>query len=383
MRLAPAALALTIVCVFALPVSEAPGVPADSKVRSKTRQLDQVTQAQGTILGQIQAQNREVNALIGKASALRRREESVQAVLDERQAVLDEANAEYRSERDRLRRIRARLERAVAALENLLIRVYKEGQPDAISIIVSATSWSDLIARGNYLRSVQDVDEAVVDRVQRLAVQIRRIVARLKVVRLRAKRARDEVARRRAELARARARLDAQKAELDAAQAERRQTLASLQGRQRALEDDLGQVGAPLPGQRARLLGNGDAIAPAGAPLAVRGAIAAANRINRLPYVWGGGHGSFSDSGYDCSGAVSYALHGGGLLSSPLDSTGLMFWGAPGAGNWITVLANSGHVYALIAGLRWDTSGTGGNGPRWSTAMRSSAGFVPRHPRGL
>ncbi|MGA9373146.1 MAG: hypothetical protein WBV53_14950, partial [Solirubrobacterales bacterium] len=98
---------------------------------------------------------------------------------------------------------------------------------------------------------------------------------------------------------------------------------------------------------------------------------------------WGGGHGSFTSSGYDCSGAVSFALHGGGFLSSPLDSTGLEVWGTPGAGNWITVFANSGHAWALIAGLRWDTAGNGSDGPRWSTSMNeNTADFVARHPAG-
>ena len=100
-----------------------------------------------------------------------------------------------------------------------------------------------------------------------------------------------------------------------------------------------------------------------------------------MPYVWGGGHGSFESSGYDCSGAVSFALHGGGLISSPLDSTGLTTWGEPGAGNWITVYGNSGHAYAVIAGLRWDTSGTGGSGPSWSTdtgSFQDPSAFVAR-----
>jgi len=118
-------------------------------------------------------------------------------------------------------------------------------------------------------------------------------------------------------------------------------------------------------------------------PLAVRGAIEAANQIDNLPYIWGGGHGSFTASGYDCSGAVSFALHGGGLLSSPLDSTGFEVWGTPGAGNWITVFANSGHAWAMIAGLRWDTAGNGSDGPRWSTELNeNTADFVARHPAG-
>ncbi len=111
--------------------------------------------------------------------------------------------------------------------------------------------------------------------------------------------------------------------------------------------------------------------------------IAAANSIATTPYVWGGGHGSFSSSGYDCSGAVSFALNGGGFLSSPLDSTGLETWGVPGAGSWITVYANSGHAWAVIAGLRWDTSGdVSGTGPRWHTDIASTAGFIARHPSG-
>ncbi len=119
-----------------------------------------------------------------------------------------------------------------------------------------------------------------------------------------------------------------------------------------------------MPGESATLLSNGQAAAPASAPAAVKAVIAAANSIATTPYVWGGGHGSFSSSGYDCSGAVSFALNGGGFLSSPLDSTGLETWGVPGAGSWITVYANSGHAFAVIAGLRWDTSGdVSGTGP--------------------
>lgn len=127
----------------------------------------------------------------------------------------------------------------------------------------------------------------------------------------------------------------------------------------------------------------GKAVAPAGAPAAVVGAIRAGNALQNKPYLYGGGHRSFKSAAYDCSGTVSYALHGGGLLAAPLDSTSLMAWGAPGAGAWITVYANHGHTYVLIAGLRLDTSGTGGRGPRWLTVARPSTGFVARHPAGL
>jgi hypothetical protein len=112
-------------------------------------------------------------------------------------------------------------------------------------------------------------------------------------------------------------------------------------------------------------------------------AIRAGNKLQDKPYRYGGGHRSFRDTAYDCSGTVSFALHGGGLLRSPLASGDLMRWGRAHRGRWITVYSNPGHAYAVIAGLRLDTSGTGGSGPRWQTLQRDSAGFVARHPAGL
>jgi hypothetical protein len=143
-------------------------------------------------------------------------------------------------------------------------------------------------------------------------------------------------------------------------------------------------VSSPPPStSRVARLVNGVAYAPAGAPRAVARAIRAGNKLQDKPYLYGGGHKSFVDSAYDCSGAVSFALHGGKLLSSPLPSGSLMSWGLAGAGRWITVYANAGHAYAVIAGLRLDTSGTGGRGPRWQLVQRDPVGFVARHPAGL
>jgi hypothetical protein len=142
------------------------------------------------------------------------------------------------------------------------------------------------------------------------------------------------------------------------------------------------QVG---PGDRARMASDGlHAVAPADAPQQVQDAIAAANKIVGRPYRYGGGHGSWQDSGYDCSGTVSYALHGAGLLSRPMSSGEFGGWGASGRGSWISVYYNSGHAYAVIAGLRLDTSGDrSGTGPRWHTDMRSGSGYGVTHPRGL
>jgi hypothetical protein len=135
---------------------------------------------------------------------------------------------------------------------------------------------------------------------------------------------------------------------------------------------------------KAKLLKSGKAIPPSNAPARVRRAIAAANRIRKRPYVYGGGHASFNSRGYDCSGAVSYALHAAGMLKSPMPSGPLMSWGQRGRGRWITVYANGGHAYAVIAGLRWDTSSGGdsrsqGSGPRWRYTKRVPGGYARRH----
>ena len=125
------------------------------------------------------------------------------------------------------------------------------------------------------------------------------------------------------------------------------------------------------------------AVPPADAPAAVVRTIRAANRIAGKPYRWGGGHRRFDDSAYDCSGAVSFALRGAGLVSTPLDSRAFMRWGQTGGGSWITVYANRGHAYLVVAGLRFDTSGPGGKGPRWRPSPRPATGFSARHFPGL
>jgi hypothetical protein len=150
-------------------------------------------------------------------------------------------------------------------------------------------------------------------------------------------------------------------------------------------------VPPPPPPAKAKIGPDGKVIAPLSAPPRVKRVIAAANRLVRKPYRWGGGHRPFSrgiDSGYDCSGSVSYALYGGRFLRSPLDSTGFMSWARRGTGRWITIYSSSSHAYVVVAGLRFDTSMRDkdspgpASGPRWSKRLRRSAAFRPRHPAG-
>lgn len=144
------------------------------------------------------------------------------------------------------------------------------------------------------------------------------------------------------------------------------------------------EVDMCTPTPKARLLDNGMLIPPKSAPARVKRVVAFANRIRNKPYVYGGGHRRWWDSGYDCSGSVSYALRGGNFLTSPMPSGPLASWGMRGKGRWITVYANAGHTYAVIAGYRWDTSGNtdGKTGPSWHEDVRGGAGFIARHPAG-
>ncbi len=140
-----------------------------------------------------------------------------------------------------------------------------------------------------------------------------------------------------------------------------------------------------VSGSRA-VLRRGVAYAPSSAPASVKRAIWAVNAIRRKPYKWGGGHGSFSDSGYDCSGSVSFALHHAGVLNSPLPSSDFLRYGERGRGRWVTIYARHGHTFAVIAGLRLDTTDfyRGGDvGPRWYADGRDTWGFSARHPVGL
>jgi peptidoglycan hydrolase-like protein with peptidoglycan-binding domain len=140
--------------------------------------------------------------------------------------------------------------------------------------------------------------------------------------------------------------------------------------------DPIGAAGA-----KAVINPDGTATAPATAPQAVKDIVAAGNEIHDKPYRYGGGHGRWKDSGYDCSGSVSYALHGAGLLDASMPSGSFTTWGESGRGAWVTIYAHGGHMYMVVAGLRFDTSGA--KPSRWQADMRSPSGFTVRHPEGL
>ena len=168
-----------------------------------------------------------------------------------------------------------------------------------------------------------------------------------------------------------------------ASDAEVRAELRSARRELRSFKAHLSSTAFLQEGPRARVLSDGTAVAPRRAPGVVKRVILAGNEIARFPYKWGGGHGAWRDTGYDCSGSVSFALAGAGLLRSPMASGGFMNWGDPGPGDWITIYANNGHIFMIVAGLRFDTSGRGRAGTRWQKAIRPAGGFAVRHPPGF
>ena len=165
----------------------------------------------------------------------------------------------------------------------------------------------------------------------------------------------------------------------DEVRAELREARAAL----RSFKSHLTSTAYLQTGPRARVLADGSAVAPEDAPEVVKRVILAGNEIAKFPYKWGGGHGAWRDSGYDCSGSVSFALAGAGLLKGPLTSGAFIDWGDPGPGEWITIYANYGHIFMIVGGLRFDTSGRGRAGTRWQPAPRSTRGFAERHIDGL
>jgi peptidoglycan hydrolase CwlO-like protein len=393
-----AALMLATLCVLVLSEASAPAETPREKLDATQGKLDHVRESQSSLAETIAAQNAAIDSMIGEVSALRQKQAAVEAELAEKQRELAVATAALEQEEAHLERVREQLGRALGVLRERLVAIYESGSPDAINAILESDNWSEMAAQTEYLNRIQSYDDSVVERVKTLRDEVTNAVARLADNRAKIESARDAIAAKEREVAAARAEAESRFAELKSAQAQRREAMEALESREQALSDNLasisnqiaseggpvptGEVPAPLTaGETAGFINESEASAPASAPAAIQAAISAANAIATTPYIWGGGHGSFESSGYDCSGAVSYALHGGGFLESPLDSTGLETWGEPGPGKWITVYANAEHAWMMIAGLAFDT--VGGPGPRWhSSPVDSPEGFIARHPPG-
>jgi cell wall-associated NlpC family hydrolase len=361
-------------------------------------QIDAGRSAAASLRAEIAADSARIRTTTGGLNAARARLAVLQRKLAAREAQLRSVQTALIAARDRLVVLENRLQRASSALAVNLVANYEGQRPDLVSVILESHGFTDLLERVSFLQRIGHQDAAIVVATRTARAQVTREANRLANLEQRDRALTIEVLGQRNDVAALQgALLTRQLSELGA-RSRAASKLNDINDRLRMLEKKAAAEAAaaaraavaqgPATSGATNVGGlaintGGMAQAPPGAPAAVAQVIAAGNAIATLPYVWGGGHGSFHASGYDCSGSVSYALAAAGLLTSPLDSTGFESWGDPGPGKWITVYANAGHAFMVVAGWRFDTVALAEGGTRWSQSMASTGGFVARHPAGF
>lgn len=373
--------ALLILCLaLALPTSASADLAAD-KAALERKIADE--------------QSKIDNAASGVSDA-KTRLNSLDRELTSSQSELDRKQRELTVARIKLTKLENSANKAEKALASNLAGSYKVGKPSLLTVVLQASGFSDLLERFSFLKRVSQQNGEYLVKTRDAKADVKHQTDDLKASQSRlrnlisdAQKKRDQVdVIHAALLKRQLARLSKQGASKSKLRKVNGQ-LAAIQRQQLALA----RAQAPAPatntansGQTNSSSGGGSSSSAGSAPSgsgSVAKVIAAANEIATMPYKWGGGHGSLKDSGYDCSGSLSYALAAAGLISTPLDSTGFMSWGQAGPGKHITVYANAGHAYMVVNGRRFDTTALRASGNRWTSQMRSSAGFVARHPPGL
>ena len=338
---------------------------------------------------QIAADTRQIQQTSGSLQAAEQRLAGIQAQLSQRESQLVHVQTELLSARNRLVDLENRLRLAAQALAANLVARYEGQQPDLISVVLDAHGFNDLLERLNFLGRVGHQDAQVVSDTRAARVQVEHEARMLATLEQRDRTLTLQVLAQRNQVA-------GLKAALLARQIAQVRARSGATSRLDGLNSRLHKLEAQAAAQAAQAVQTGNAnvggIAvntsgmvqpPPGAPTAVADVIAAGNAIATLPYIYGGGHASFHADGYDCSGSVSYALAAAGLVSSPMVSGQFESWGDPGPGRWITVYANAGHVWMVVAGWRFDTVALAEGGTRWARGGGEFSGFVVRHPPGL
>ena len=375
-------------CLLALAaaaaLTQAPPVAADLQGRIAARQ-----DAAQSLRAEVAAESRRIAATSDGVAQAQRRLAAIDDRLQARETQQKAVQQKLVQARARLLRLENRMRVATRALATQLVASYKGDRPDLIGVVMSAHGFADLLDGLEFLKRVGQQDARILDAARTTHAQVGREARSLTALDARERRLVKEIAgQHRQAQAIATALVDEQTRQLR----RRAHTAAQLRGvraelgrlqarRARIAREAAAAARAAAPGISVN--SGGMAQPPAGAPAAVAQVMAAGNAIAGLPYLYGGGHGSFQANAYDCSGSVSYALAAAGLVTSPLDSTAFESWGEPGPGRWITVYANAGHAYMVVAGWRFDTVALAADGTRWTRVPRSSAGFVARHPAGL
>ncbi len=345
--------------------------------------------AAGALQSQIAAETAKIQTTSNGIQQAEGRLVALQVQLARRTAELARVQASLIAARDHLVMLENRLQEATRALAANLISRYETSQPDLVSVVLESHGFNDLLEKVEFLERVARADANVVGATRAARAAVARQANALAALESHDRALAEAVLAQRNQVVALRAALLTQRIAEVGQRQRNTAKLATLQRQLRSLEARAAAQAAAAAASGNAAVG-GIAVAtggmvqpPSGAPPAVAQVIAAGNAIAGLPYVWGGGHGSFHASGYDCSGSVSYALAAAGLLSSPLDSTGFESWGLPGPGRWITVYANASHAWMQVGGWRFDTVALAEGGTRWSQGGGEFSGFVERHPPGL
>jgi peptidoglycan hydrolase CwlO-like protein len=339
------------------------------------------------INARIEAISEKEHQLKLQVDRLQGKQDAAQADLDRKAARQRELQAELTAAKAKLARLKKRLAHAKAVLSKRLVEVYKQGEPDIVTVVLESKGFNEMVERATYLERIAKQDQFKIDRVTELKRSTRAQSVKLAGLEQRQQVLVSEVTAERNGIAAKKGRVVARRGPLLAQLSKQRRLLrqASAALNYQPAPDTVNFTPVSGPGGRVTLNSDGSASAPSNAPAAIKAAVAAGNRIARTPYIWGGGHGSFSDRGYDCSGSVSYVLHAAGILAGPMASGPLMSWGSSGPGKWITIYSNPGHVWMTVGGLRFDTSGRSGTGSRWQTGLNGAGvgGFTVRHYPGI
>jgi peptidoglycan hydrolase CwlO-like protein len=394
------------------------GVVIASSSADLQSQISANQQTASSLQSQINAETAQIEKSAGGVAAAQSRLYAVQSELTQHIAELQSVDDRLMKAGQQLDALEKKLHLASRYLAANLRASYENGSPNLIDVVLNAHGFSNLLDQVNYIKDAQQRDTEILNitriaraRVQREALSLGKLEHRDQMLTNEILQQRNQAATMEAALAKqqldeetARSHVKAHLASVNArtqqlqkqyAQAQAAAAAAARaaaaaaaaaqakasQATQQVAAQDTEQVNQEASGYAINTAGS--VTAPPGAPAAVQEMIAAGDRIATLPYIWGGGHGSFVSAGYDCSGSVSYVLNAAGLLSAPEVSGDFESFGDPGAGQWVTIYANAGHVWMQIGAWRFDTVALAEDGSRWSQGGGEFAGFVVRHPIGL
>jgi peptidoglycan hydrolase CwlO-like protein len=352
--------------------------------------------AASSLQSEVNSETTQIEKTSGGVAAAQQKLSIEQTDLNQHITELRVVQTQLMQARDRLQALETKLRIASTDLASNLRAAYENGSPNLIDVILNAHGFSSLLEQVNYIKDAQHQDAQVVDYTKIARAEVLKQATSLGQLELRDRdltnqilSQRNQVAAIEIGLAKQQISEESQRSHDKAKLASVNSQTASLQNKLNAIEAAAAAAARQTPEQVNQQVGGlsinpaGAVQPPPGAPAAVGQMMAAGNAIATLPYIWGGGHGSFISPGYDCSGSVSYVLAAAGLLSSPETSGGFESYGDPGPGQWVTIYANAGHVWMTIAGWRFDTVALAEDGTRWSQGGGEYGGFVVRHPPGL